>query len=75
MSETHLSHVLAMYPQISNPEVADVSASIEVDFEEVGTGLCESGDSFIVYGLDVAELDPAEKVTVFGERGHALWRY
>ena len=75
MSEAHLPHVLAMYPQISNPEVGDVSASVEVDFEEIGTGLGESGDSFVVYGLDVAELDPAEKVAVFGERGHALWRY
>lgn len=74
MSEAHLAHVLAMYPQVSNPEVADVSASIEVDFEEIGTGLCESGDSVIVYGFDVAELNPAEKVTVFGEGGDALWR-
>ena len=64
-----------MYPQISNSKVADVSASIKVDFEEIGTGLRESGDGFIVYGLDIAELDPAEKVAVLCERGHALGRY
>lgn len=75
MGEAHLPHVLAMYPQISNSEVADESATVEVDFEKIGAGLCESRDSFITYGLDIAELNPAEEVTVFCERGHAIWRY
>lgn len=75
MSEAHLPHVLGMYPQISNAEVSDVPASVEVDFEEVWTGLCEGGDGFIVYVFDVAELDPAEKVTMFGKSEHAIGRY
>ena len=75
MSEAHFPHVLAVCPQISNAEVADVSAPIEIDFEEIRTGLRESGDSFVVYGFDVAEFDPAEEVTVFGEGGHAIWCY
>ena len=73
MSEAHLPHVLGMYPQVSNAEVGDISAPIEVDFEKIGTGLGESGDGLIVYSLDVAELDSAEKVTMFGKREHALW--
>lgn len=75
VGEAHLSHVLAMYPQIPNPDITDISTPIEVDLEEIGTGLCKGGDGFIVYGFNIAELDSAEKVTVFGEGGHALWRY
>ena len=75
MSEAHLAHVLGMYPQISNAEVCDISASVEVDFEEIWAGLGESGNGFVVNSLDVAELDPAEKVTVLGEGEHAVWRY
>ena len=72
MSEAHLPHVLGMYPQISNSKVGDVSASIEVDFEEIGAGLGESGNGFVVYSLDIAELDPAEEATMFGKGEHAL---
>jgi len=75
VSEAHLAHVLGMYPQISNAEVGDMSASVEVDFEEIRAGMSESGNGLVAYSLDVAELDPAEKVTVFGKGEHTGWRY
>jgi len=64
-----------MYPQISDAEVGDMPTSTEVNFDEVRAGLCESGDGFIVYGLDVAEVDQAEEFAVVGKGEHALWRY